>query len=184
MSISSIDRTRRELGLPQASQPAAILDHRFHQHVDKLSICDNCDCYCTGRARDWLPGSFVYCSDNTLAGPPKSRKECFAKLRERETPWRNDSWNAKFLCRPCLVQQWQKKPWEINDWLTLRHPGACKAASIQRRLWANSGSSGWQNSWSGYRHDYWWKGNQRDWRHLGVTQPHVARYATLDQCRE
>ena len=60
LDIDSVGRTRDELGLPRASRPSAVLDNRFHQHTDRWSICDNCDCYCTGRARDWLPGSFVY----------------------------------------------------------------------------------------------------------------------------
>ena len=121
LDIASIGRTRKGLGLPEASWPAAVIDNRFHQHTDRWSICGNCDCYCTARARDWLPGSFVYCTDNSPAGPPKSRNQCFPKLFDRGAPWRNDSWDAKFLCRTCLVQQWQKMPEEINAWLTLHN---------------------------------------------------------------
>ena len=77
LNIRPIGRTRDALELPPASQPAAVVDNRFHQHAERWSICGKCDCYCTGRARDWLPGSFVYCTDNTPAGPPKSWKGCF-----------------------------------------------------------------------------------------------------------
>ena len=68
----------------------------------------------------------------SLAGPPRLRKGCFPKLHERETEtlWRNGTWNAKFLCRTCLVQEWEKKPWEIERWLSLHNDGAWKAASI------------------------------------------------------
>ena len=166
LDIDSVARTRDKLGLPRASRPAAVLDNRFHQHPDRWSICDNCDCYCTGRARDWLPGSFVYCEDNSLTGPPMLRKGCFPKLHKRETLWRNGTWNAKFLCRACLVQQWEKKPWEIERWLSLHNDGAWKAASIQRRLRASSGGGGWQSGWSAYQHGNWWGSNQR----LEVTQ--------------
>ena len=108
LDISSIDRTRKALEFPPASQLTAVVDNRFRQHRDRWSNCDNCDCYCAGRARDWLPGSFVYCTDNTPAGPPKSRSRCFPRVHDRETLWRNGSWNAKFLCRTCLVQQMAK----------------------------------------------------------------------------
>ena len=137
--------------------------------IDRWSICDNCDCYCTGRAGDWLPGSFVYCTDNSLAGPPKLRKGCFPKLHGRETLWRNGTWSAKFLRRACLVQQWQKKPREIERWLALHNDGAWKAASIQRRLQASSGGGGWQSGWGRYRRDNWW-GSRKQPERLEVTQ--------------
>ena len=70
LDIDTVTRTREELGLPRASRPAAVRDNRFHKHSDRWCVCDNCDCYCTGRARDWLPGSFVYARDSSLAGPP------------------------------------------------------------------------------------------------------------------
>ena len=150
LNISSKGRAREALELPPASQPAAVEDNRFHQHADRWSRCGNCDCYCTGRATDWLPGSFVYCTDNTPSELPKSGKGCFPRQHGRETLWRNGSWNAKVLCRTCLVQQWQKTPREITERLAMCKPGGSKAASIQRRQWANSGGSGWQGNLSGY----------------------------------
>ena len=84
LGLDSNEHTRETIGLPAASRPAEITNNRFHQHRAKWSICDNCEAYCTGRARDYLPGSFVYASDNTLAGPPKSRKGCFPTLHYRE----------------------------------------------------------------------------------------------------
>ena len=87
--------TRKAIGLPPASRPAEVTDHRFHQHATRWSLCDNCDAYCTGRARDYLPGSFVYASDNTRAGPPRSRKGCFPGLLLREDRWRDGTWDAR-----------------------------------------------------------------------------------------
>ena len=50
LNIGSIGRTREPLSLPPASRLAVVVDNRFHQHADRWSIFDNCDCYCTGRA--------------------------------------------------------------------------------------------------------------------------------------
>ena len=75
LGIASNSLTREALDLPPASRPAEVTDNRFHQHTSRWSLCDNCDTYCAGRARDYLPGSFVFAMDNTLAGPPKDRKD-------------------------------------------------------------------------------------------------------------
>ena len=127
--MDSNSRTREAIGLPAASRPAEVTDNRFHQHTTRWSICDKCDTYCTGRARDYLLGSFVYATDNTLAGPPTSRKGCFPTLGHREDLWRNGTWNATYLCRTCLVREWDRSPHEIDQWLALYHPGSAKAAS-------------------------------------------------------
>ena len=85
-------------------------------------------------------------------------------LHERENLWRNGSWNAKFLCRTCLVQEWGKKPWEIERWLSLHNDGAWKAASIQRRFQPNSGGAGWHGGWGGSKQGNWWERDQGDWK--------------------
>ena len=47
-----------------------------------------------------------------------------------------------------IVQQWQKTPQEITEWLAMHNPGPSKAASIRARQWASSRGSGWQdNNW-------------------------------------
>ena len=164
LGFDSEERTREAIGLPVASRPPAIRDNRFHQHSSRWCICDNCDCFCTGRARDWLPGSFVYAKDNSLAGPPKARKGCFPTLHHRENLWRNGSWNATFLCRTCLVQEWNCTPQEIEQWLLLHHPGSEKAASIH--WWRQSGSawSGWRGGWDGSNRGSWWAHDAEGWK--------------------
>ena len=52
LGLDSEDHTREVIGFPMASRPLAIRDNRFHQHSSRWCLCDNCDCYCTGRARD------------------------------------------------------------------------------------------------------------------------------------
>ena len=54
LRLVSSAHTRVTIGLPAASRPAAIRDIRFHQHNTRWSICDNCETYCTGRARDYV----------------------------------------------------------------------------------------------------------------------------------
>ena len=84
LGTDSNGHTRKVIGLPAASRPAEVTDNRFHQHHTRWGICDNCETNCTGRARDYLPGSFAYASDNTPAGPPRPRKGCFPTLHYRE----------------------------------------------------------------------------------------------------
>ena len=117
-------RTRETIGLPPAATPADILDQRFHQHAARWSLCDNCGVYCTGRARDYLPGSFAFASDNTHAGPPKERKSCFPNPALREERWLKGEWNATYLCRTCLVREWNRPAWEIDDWLAMNRSAA------------------------------------------------------------
>ena len=131
LGTDSNSSTREAIGLPAASRPAEVTDHRFHQHTTRWSICDNCETYCTGRARDYLPGSFVYASDNSRAGPPMNRRGCFPSPALREDLWRNGTWNARHLCRTCLVREWEQSPQEIDQWLALHHTGAAKAAAYQ-----------------------------------------------------
>ena len=132
----------------------------------RWSIYDNCQCLCTGRARDWLPGSFVYCKDNTLAGPPLIRGACFPKLGEREELWRQGAWNAMYLCRTCLVKQWHKTPADITEWQALNHGGGAKATSIQRRQqmraqFAKGQGKGWHDhGWDYHPYGQWWGGYQ------------------------
>jgi len=127
----SHDDTREMLSLPPKATPPTIDDNRFCPHTDRWSICDSCQCHCTGRARDWLPGSFVFRKDNTMAGPPHPRQACFPRQGEREDHWRREGWNATFLCRECLVVQWGKTPEEITEWLKLSHSGGATAAAIR-----------------------------------------------------
>ena len=127
------DKAREDLELPPKATPTKVEDNRFSQHSDRWSICDNCQCHCTGRARDYLPGSFVYRMDGKVAGPPNPRSTCFPKLGEREALWRRGEWNAAYLCRQCLVTKWGKTPTEITDWLLLQHGGGAKAAALNRR---------------------------------------------------
>ena len=155
--------TREAIGLPPASRPTEVTDHRFHQHSTRWSLCDNCDTYCTGRARDHLPGSFVYALDNTLAGPPKSRKGCFPGPHLREDRWRDGTWNASYLCRTYLVRECGQSPQEIDQWLTMHHTGAAKAASYQWRA-SHRPRSAWRGQWdssaqgSGWSYSSgWWK---------------------------
>ena len=121
--------TRTALGLPPAATPAEILDQRFHQHAARWSVCDNCEVHCTGKARDYLPGSFAFAIDNTHAGPPKDRKTCFPNPMFREDKWLRGEWNATYLCRTCLVQEWQRPAWEIDEWLAMHRSAAQKPFS-------------------------------------------------------
>ena len=161
------DQTRDLLELPPKAIPANVDDNRFSQHTERWSICDNCQCHCTGRARDWLPGSFVYRKDNTMAGPPIPRAGCFPKLGEREELWRRGEWNATFLCRQCLVNSWGKTPAAITDWLVLSHGGGAKASAINRSQQTRSHPSkgrgkGWHgHAWDPRYRDAWW--GHRGW---------------------
>ena len=164
LGLGSNSRTREAIGLPAASKPAEVTDNRFHQHTTRWSMCDNCDTYCTGRARDYLPGSFVYATDNIRAGPPKSRKGCFPTLGQREDLWRNGTWNARYLCRTCLVREWDRSPHEIDQWLVLYHPGPAKAASYQRSRWTSSNTrSGWHAHWDKPSHGSGWNYSAGRW---------------------
>ena len=131
LQMDTCDDTRAAIGLPPAAIPADVIDHRFHQHGTRWSICDNCEVYCTGRARDYLPGSFVYATDNTHAGPPKDRRGCFPTLALRGEGWLKGMWNATYLCRSCLVREWGHSAYDIDKWLEMHHQGAHKAASKQ-----------------------------------------------------
>ena len=122
-------RARETIGLPPAATPADILDQRFHQHAARWSLCDNCGVYCTGRARDYLPGSFAFANVNTHAGPPKERKSCFPNPAVREERWLKGMWNATYLCRTCLVREWNRPAWEIGDWLAMNRSAAQKPFS-------------------------------------------------------
>ena len=164
LGIDSVTHTREAIGPPRAARPAAVRDNRFLQHSNRWCLCDNCECYCAGRAKGWLPGSFAYAKDNSLAGPPKTRRGCFPTLHERENLWRNGSWNARFLCRTCLVREWDRKPREIEQWLPLRDEGPAKAAPIQWRLQTSSSGSSWHGGWGGSNQGNWWSHNAGRWR--------------------
>ena len=164
LDFDSEARTREAIGLPPASIPSAIRDNRFHQHTSRWCVCDNCESYCTGRARDYLPGSFAYAKDNSLAGPPRARRGCFPTLHYREKLWRSRAWNATFLCRGCLVKEWKCTPQEIEQWLVLHHPGSEKAASIHR--WRQSGTawSSWHGGWDGSNRGNRWTQDSEGWK--------------------
>ena len=157
--------------LPAASRLAEVTDHRFHQHATRWSICDNCETYCTGRARDYLPGSFVYASDNSHAGPPMNRGGCFPPPTLREDLWRNGTWNARYLCRTCLVREWEQSPQEIDQWLTLHHPGAARAAAYQWRASYNSRSA-WHGQWGNSSHGRGWNYSSGKWKQV---HPHLSK---------
>ena len=117
-----------------------------YRERERWSNGDNCGCYCTGRARDCLPGSFVYCTDNTSAPPPKPRSKCYPAAHGREALWRNGSWNAKFMCRTCLVQAWGKSPDEITEWLAMQKPRTIESsldpgAPMEQQRWQRMAES-------------------------------------------
>ena len=162
--------TREAIGLPPASRPAEVTDHRFHQHTTRWSLCDNCETYCTGRARDYLPGSFVYASDNTRAGPPKNRKGCFPAPYLREDRWKDGTWNARYLCRTCLVREWDQSPQEIDQWLTLYHTGAAKAATYQSRA-SHRPRSAWHGQWGSSSQGSGWSYSSGKWKEARLHLP-------------
>ena len=171
-------RTREAIGLPPAAIPADVLDQRFQQHGARRRLCDNCGVYCTGRARDYLPGSFAFAIDNTHAGPPKDRKGCFPTPAIREEQWLTGMWNATYLCRSCLVREWDQPTCDIDKWLEMHRTGAqkpysrWKSTQWQAEPQRHYGGSQWQyGRWQSAAVS----GSQR---HYGGSQWHDVRWSS------
>ena len=70
--------------------------------------------------------------------------------------------NARYLCRTCLVREWDQSPHEIDHWLTLHHSGAARAANYQ--WWASNNSrSAWHGQWGNSSHGSGWNYSSGKW---------------------
>ena len=98
--------------------------------------------------------------------PVQGRQESEGMLpcaRSPRGPWRNGTWNARYLCRTCLVREWDQSPQEIDQWLTLHHTGAAKAASYQWRA-SHSSRSAWHGQWGSSSHGSGWNYSSGRWK--------------------
>ena len=121
----TVEDTRIHLGLPPARRPADLPDNRFnYEKTGRWCKCDRCGAFCPAKARDYQPGSYVFCADNTIAGPDKDRSSCFPKPNMRSDLWTKGQWNATYACRRCLPWFWGCSRARMEEWLAFHHRGA------------------------------------------------------------
>ena len=159
--------TRARLGLPPASRLPAITDQRFHDKSCRWAWCDRCGSFCRGRARDYLYGSFVYGTNNQIAGPGHIRSTCFPKTPLRSNLWETGQWDATFACRACLPELWAQSEKAIESWLHMdvRRSGAYIFANSRRgREGTSTGSAARGRSYTTRRESPESRGTPERWR--------------------
>ena len=107
--------------------------------------------------------TFRAASPTPATTPQQGRQDLGKDASPRSTTERNGTWNARYLCRMCLVREWGRSPHEIDQWLMLYHPGS-RGAANSYQLWQSSSSwSGWHGQWDRSSQDSRWNYDSGRW---------------------